>query len=226
MSDVTASPRTGSGIVRNALIAAALLAVFGMVGVGIVAGIAMGTAERIAENERLATLRNIHELIDEHTYNNDIFNDMTTAAHDQLLGSGQPLPVYRARLDGKPVSLVMTAIAPDGYSGRIKLLIGIAWDGTVQGVRVLDHHETPGLGDGIEAEKSDWVFDFNGKSLANPVATGWAVRRDGGVFDQFTGATITPRAIVKAVRHALEYFQLHRESLFAAMQATKPEASQ
>lgn len=206
---------TGAGMVRSALIAAGVLALFGMIGVGVVASIASGTAERIAENERLATLRNIHELIDEHTYDNDIFNDVTSVSHAQLLGSTELLPVYRARREGAPIALIMTAVAPDGYNGRIKLLIGIDYNATVKGVRVLNHHETPGLGDGIEVEKSDWIRRFVGKSLSDPIKAKWAVRKDGGAFDQFTGATITPRAVVKAVRHALEYYLLHREQLFA-----------
>ena len=209
----------GSGMVRSALVAAlaaaGMLALFGMIGVGVVASIASGTAERIAENERLATLRNIHELIDEHTYDNDIFNDVTHVTDAQLLGSTDSLPVYRARREGAPIALIMTAVAPDGYNGRIKLLIGIDYHATVKGVRVLNHHETPGLGDGIEVEKSDWIRRFVGKSLSDPVKAKWAVRKDGGTFDQFTGATITPRAVVKAVRHALEYYLQHRDQLFA-----------
>lgn len=226
MSDQDQQSANDNGIVRNALIAAGILAIFGMVGVGIVAGIAASTADRIAENERLSTLRNIHELIDESTYDNDIFNDVTSAAHEQLLGSKTPLPVYRARRNGEPVALIMTAIAPDGYNGRIKLLIAIDPGGTVLGVRVLDHHETPGLGDNIDIKKSDWILDFAGKSLSNPDKAHWGVRKDGGVFDQFTGATITPRAVVKAVRNALEYFQLHRERLFAPAATPKPEVAQ
>ncbi|MCB1735216.1 MAG: electron transport complex subunit RsxG [Gammaproteobacteria bacterium] len=201
-------------LLRSALVAAGVLALFGMIGVGLVASIASGTAKRIAENERLATLRNLHELIDEDTYDNDIFTDVTNVADLQLLGSRDPLPVYRARREGGPVALVMTAIAPDGYNGRIKLLIGIDYSGTVRGVRVLDHHETPGLGDGIELEKSNWILGFVDKSLTSPVKAKWAVRKDGGIFDQFTGATITPRAVVKAVRHALEYYELRRDQLF------------
>ncbi|MDX1654282.1 MAG: RnfABCDGE type electron transport complex subunit G, partial [Candidatus Competibacteraceae bacterium] len=94
------------------------------------------------------------------------------------------------------------------------LLVGVNWDGTVAGVRVLAHRETPGLGDGIEAERSDWIESFQGKSLGNPPAQQWAVKKDGGAFDQFTGATITPRAVVGAVRRFLEYYRVNRERLF------------
>ena len=140
----------------------------------------------------------------------------TVEVHDPAsLGTDQPVTVYRARKDGRPIAVVLTAIAPDGYSGRIKLLIGILFDGTVVGVRVVSHHETPGLGDAIEVERSDWIIRFSGRSLRNPPAEHWKVKRDGGVFDQFTGATITPRAVVNAVHRALVYFSHHQEQLFA-----------
>jgi electron transport complex protein RnfG len=123
--------------------------------------------------------------------------------------------VYRALKDAKPVALVMSVIAPDGYSGSIKLLVGINTDGTLSGVRAVAHRETPGLGDAIEEQRSDWVQQFNGASLENPPLDRWKVRKDGGDFDQLTGATITPRAVVQAVRNALLYYRQHRETLFA-----------
>ena len=125
------------------------------------------------------------------------------------------MTVYRARRDGAPVALVLTAVAPDGSSGPIELLVGVNADGTVAGVRVLAHRETPGLGDPIEASRSDWVLAFAGRSLGDPPPAGWTVRRDGGAFDQFTGATITPRAVVHAVRRVLEYVGANQEALYA-----------
>jgi len=118
-------------------------------------------------------------------------------------------------LNGKPVAVLATPVAPDGYSGSIKLLVGVYADGTLAGVRVLAHKETPGLGDAIEATRSDWILTFEGKSLNNPPPKAWAVKKDGGAFDQFTGATITPRAVVKAARQFLIYFQQHKEQLLA-----------
>ena len=109
---------------------------------------------------------------------------------------------------------VLTAVAPEGYGGGIRLLVAINYDGTLAGVRVLSHHETPGLGDKIEAERSDWILQFEGLSLENPAPRNWRVKKDGGRFDQFTGATITPRAVVAAVYDALVYFEAHREALF------------
>ena len=105
-------------------------------------------------------------------------------------------------------------LAPDGYGGPIQLLVGINYDETVAGVRVVSHRETPGLGDGIDDRRSDWVLGFDGRSLSDPPPKQWAVERDGGLFDQFTGATITPRAVVKAVRDSLVYFSADKDALF------------
>jgi electron transport complex protein RnfG len=125
-----------------------------------------------------------------------------------------PVMVYRARMDDKPVAALMIVTAPDGYNGDIKILIAIDVSGVILGVRVISHRETPGLGDPIEIERSDWILSFNDKSLINPRDEGWAVRRDGGEFDQFTGATITPRAVVKAVHNTLLYFEANNKVLF------------
>ena len=130
------------------------------------------------------------------------------------LGTQQAVPVYRAFRNGEPVAALLTPVAPNGYSGEIRLLVGIYADGRVAGVRVLGHKETPGLGDAIEIERSDWITSFAGRSLGNPPLEDWKVKRDGGVFDQFTGATITPRAVVQAVRKTLLYFERHRDELF------------
>lgn len=193
---------------------AILLGLFAMVGTGIVALIFTGTEDLIAESERQFMLRSLHEVIRSDLHDNDIFSDMITVIDPELLGTKKPVAVFRARKNGQPVAVAITPIAPEGYVGPIKILVGIATDGTVLGVRVLRHRETPGLGDGIEVKRSDWVLGFNGHSLSNPEGKGWAVRRDGGKFDQFTGATITPRAIVKAVHNALKFYQRNQDKLF------------
>lgn len=200
---------------------AVLLALFAIVGTALVAYTYDRTVSQIAENERQALLRNLHAIIDPSEYDNDIFADTTDVRSSQLLGTAAPVTVYRARKNGKPVAAALSAIAPDGYNGAIKLLVGIYYDGTIAGVRIVSHHETPGLGDRIEIERSDWVTDFAGKSLQDPGPNGWTVRKDGGEFDQFTGATITPRAVVKAVQRALLYFREHRKQIFQAP-AQKP----
>ena len=121
---------------------------------------------------------------------------------------------YRARYRGAPAAVVLAPVAPDGYSGKIRLIVGIQYSGVLSGVRVVSHQETPGLGDKIDVRRSDWIKSFAGLSLRDPQQADWRVRRDGGVFDQFTGATITPRAVVAAVRRSLEYFDTHKDTLF------------
>ena len=197
-----------------------LLALFAVIGASLVALTHHATAARIAANERAALLRSLHTLISPDIHDNDIFTDTLEVRDPALLGSPEPLTVYRARKGGKPVAAVLTAIAPDGYSGNIKLLVAIRADGVLAGVRVVSHRETPGLGDAIDAERSDWILGFAGRSLADPGERGWAVKKDGGIFDQFTGATITPRAVVKAVHKALIYFNRNRQALFAPATAT------
>ena len=192
-----------------------LLGLFAIVGTALIAFTFDNTAERIAAEEREFLLRSIQALIPASSYDNDLYSDTVSVVSPQLLGSRNTVPVYRARKDGKPVALVMEPVAPDGYSGAIKLLVAIAYDGTVLGVRVLSHQETPGLGDNIEIGKSNWITSFTGQSLSKLDNRQWHVKKDGGVFDQFTGATITPRAVVKAVHNSLKYFSQHRDALFA-----------
>lgn len=197
-------------MMRNGL----LLGLFAVVGTGVVALTYHNTKERIADNQRKALLASLHELVPPGDYNNDILQDTTTVIDPKRLGTASPVTVYRARRDGKPVAVVMTPVAPDGYNGDIRLLVAVRYDGTILGVRVIAHNETPGLGDNIELSKSPWITTFKGRTLTNPPPDKWHVKRDGGVFDQFTGATITPRAVVKAVHNCLKYFMSHRKALF------------
>lgn len=168
--------------------------------------------EAVRERAQLAALADV---LPPALYDNDPLRDRIEAT-DPLLGSVQPMPVLRARLHGKPSALVIEAIAPNGYGGPIRLRIGVRRDGTLIAVRVLDEHETPGLGDRIEIGKSDWITQFNGRSLHDPVAEKWKVRKDGGTFDQFAGATVTPRAVVAAVAKALQYYANNRDRLFVS----------
>lgn len=172
------------------------------------------TKNRIKENKRLALLKSIHILISPTAHNNDIFTDIIKVENKNLLGSKKPVKVYRARKDNKPVAVIVNSVAPDGYSGNIELLIAINFNGSLAGVRVTHHKETPGLGDAIEESRSDWITKFKHHSLTDPEKIGWAVKRDSGDFDQFTGATITPRAIVKAVYNTLRYHKEHRDKLY------------
>jgi len=207
-------------MLRSALI----LAVFAMAGVGLVALSFEGTRERIAANERAALLRSLHALVMPEEHDNDIFSDMVQVTSPDWLGTEDPVAVYRARKAGRPVAVVLTPVAPDGYKGSIRLLVGVYHEGTLAGVRIIGHQETPGLGDAVEERRSDWVHGFDGRSLQDPGSDGWKVKRDGGVFDQFTGATITPRAVVGAVYRALQYFATNRDKLFADTPETAPPA--
>ena len=199
---------------RQIIITTIILLMFAIIGTTLVAVTYDRTRDQIAANERATLLRKLHRLIAPEQHDNVLLEDVLAVRDVTLLGTDEPITVYRARKDGKPVSLVIETIAPDGYSGTIRLLVGINIDGSLSGVRVVGHRETPGLGDAIDETRSDWIHVFDGKSLHNPEAAGWAVRKDGGSFDQLTGATITPRAVVKAVRNALLYYRQHQETLF------------
>lgn len=199
---------------KNMIISAVLLALFAITGTFFVSYTFENTIERINENKRLALLKAFHVLIPPSAHDNDIFNDIIEVKNKTLLGSNKAVNIYRARKDKKPVAVIINSVAPDGYNGNIELLVAINYAGTLEGVRVIDHKETPGLGDAIEESRSDWITRFKGKSLTNPGKKGWAVKRDGGEFDQFTGATITPRAIVKAVYNTLSYYKEHRDTLY------------
>jgi len=203
-------------VARSMGIAALILTGFALVGTGLVAVTYSGTKDIIAEAQRAALEASLNELVPAHRYDNQVTEDRIEVVAPEWLGTDQPVTVYRARKAGQPVALFATPTAPDGYAGPIQLLIGVYADGTLAGVRVLEHKETPGLGDGIEARRSSWILGFTGKSLTNPPPKQWKVKRDDGAFDQLTGATITPRAVVKAVHKFLEYVRDHQEKLFAS----------
>jgi electron transport complex protein RnfG len=199
---------------RHILTSTLLLTLFALIGTAGVAYVFDQTEERIAANERAALLASLTEIVPSEAYDNDIVHDVIELEAEELNPRGT-VTAYRARRNGTPSAVVLTVVAPDGYSGPIKLLVGIYADGRVAGVRVVSHRETPGLGDAIDARRSDWIRAFSGRSLGDPPPGEWGVERDGGAFDQFTGATITPRAVVKAVKRTLVYFDAHREALFA-----------
>lgn len=187
---------------KQAFIPSLLLGSFALAGALLLSSVNTLTIDTIAKNEQESLLKQLTEVVDEGSYNNDLLNDFTILDGTDL-GSNIPVTVYRARKDGQPVTAIFVTSTPQGYSGTIKLLVGVRTDQSVSGVRVAQHNETPGLGDKMELRKSDWVLSFNQASLSNPPLSGWKVKKDGGEFDQFTGATITPRAIVHAVREVL-----------------------
>lgn len=172
------------------------------------------TRERITANEQAWIRQRLDALVAPATHDNDLLKDSIAVMAPDLLGSAQPVRIYRARRAGAPVAAVIQPIAPDGYRGPIELLVAIGQDGRLIGVQVIRHQETPGLGDAFESRDVHWLDRFRGRSLTDPPPPRWTVRRDGGDFDAFTGATITPRAIVKAVRNALEYYRRNSQRIF------------
>jgi Na+-translocating ferredoxin:NAD+ oxidoreductase subunit G len=204
---------------KSIILAAAVLALFAIAGTSLVAFTHSATKARIEANEREALLRSLHALVPPQSIDNDIATDTLEVSDAELLGT-PPTTVYRGRKLGIPVAAVLTTTVPNGYSGPIKLLVAVRYDGTLGGVRVISHKETPGLGDKVEESRSDWIYSFTGKSLGNPPLEKWKVKRDGGIFDQFTGATITPRSIVAAVRRTLQYVKAHRDALYDRPAAT------
>ncbi len=204
--------------------AALALFAFAAAGTALVAFTEQHTRARVALNERQALLRELNALVPPAWYDNDLLADRVLVADPARPSAARPsaaqaIVVYRARKQGAPVAAVFAPVAPDGYAGAIALLVAVREDGRLAGVRVTRHRETPGLGDRIEARRSGWIKAFSGLSLDRPPAEQWRVRRDGGVFDQFTGATVTPRAVVRAVRATLVYFGAHRRELFAKRSA-------
>ena len=205
-------PEISRSVIKNSLV----LALFAAVTVAVVAITQQSTESRITEAERAAQIRTLGEILPAHSYDNALLDNMIYL-NESLLGHRKDTPAYLASINGQPAAVIVQANAPDGYSGTISLLIGIMANGTLSGVRVIHHKETPGLGDRIELAKSPWITDFDGKSLINPNEQGWAVKKDHGDFDQFAGATITPRAVVTAVHKALQYFDHNHAQLFAQL---------
>lgn len=196
-----------------ALRGARVLALFALLGTALVAVTYEGTKEKIAENQRLALLKSLGQLVPESEYDNNLLEDRIPLTADPLLGMAENSFAYLAKRNGKVHTVLLTPKTEEGYSGTIKMLVAIQQDGAVTGVRVLQHSETPGLGDLIDIKKSDWILSFNHYSLDNLEAASWNVKKEGGVFDQFTGATITPRAVIQAVYNSLRYFKEHRTQL-------------
>lgn len=211
---------------HSLLRSAASLGLVAVAGTTLLTAVHHLTADRIAEQERRAVLDQLQQIVPAERYDNELQDDWITVTDDEHFPRGQQVVAYRARHGGQPVAVILRFAAIDGYNGPIHLLAGIEADGSLSGVRVTSHRETPGLGDGIEVEKSGWIRSFDGRSLSAPEPARWGVRRDGGEFDQFTGATITPRAVIEAVRQALEYYEGNRRSLFETPAAAAAVAAQ
>ncbi len=197
-----------TAIRKNGLI----LAAFACLSTGVVALTHQLTESQIKKQENIQLLSVLNQVIPKKLHDNELAQSCILL-NDPALGTDNDMPAYVATLNGQPSAIAIEAIAPDGYNGAIKVIIGVKNDGTITGTRVLAHNETPGLGDKIDLRISDWILSFKGKSVTADNEAQWKVRKDGGQFDQFTGATITPRAVVKAVKKAVTYVNENRETL-------------
>ena len=200
---------------RESLRSGVQLALAALLATGLLVGTHALTRERIVQAEHRVQMAALAIVIPPDRYDNDLVDDSIVVAAEAWLGQASST-VHRARLRGEDAALVLSVVAPNGYAGDIELLVAVDRSGRVLGVRVSKHRETPGLGDDIEAGRSDWITRFTGKSLDDPDNAHWAVRKDGGHFDQFAGATVTPRAVVAAVKRCLEFVARHGDALYAA----------
>lgn len=188
---------------------------FTVIGTAILALTFNVTHELIAQSEDAAKLKLINQIVPASLYDNDLLKDAISLPASADLGTDHDTTAYRARLKGKSSIVVLESVAPDGYSGKINLIVAINYNGVISGVRVVAHKETPGLGDYIDIAKNAWITLFAGVSHTSIPDSAWKVKKDGGQFDYMAGATITPRAVIKAVNKALHYFEDNRDKLFA-----------
>ena len=207
-----------AGVTRTGFTLAAVAAICA----ALVAATYRGTAARIAANEQAWLERSLTPALAGVTYDGGITDAKLVLESPHGLPGNDAAIIYRAYAGGEPVAALFAVTAPGGYTGPIRILVGIDIDGGITGVRILEHRETPGLGDGIDQARSDWVRQFDGHSLGAPPLAAWQLVVDGGDFDQLTGATITPRAVVRAVRETLLYFDAHRDEIFTMTAGTAP----
>jgi len=202
-------------IVKHTSKTAITMIAFAFIGTALLAYVFGITRAPIEASEAEARLALFKQILPENTYDNDLLKQVIKIAPSDLLGNHLPTEANIATLNHKAAGVILEAVAHDGYSGDIKLLIAIRADGSISGVRVLAHKETPGLGDYIDIAHGNWIKLFNNESLAKTPAKLWQVKKDGGKFDYMVGATITPRAVVKAVLKAEQFFEMNRATLFA-----------
>jgi len=201
---------------HNMIIAnARKLGLFVFVATAVVFSIFFVTHKQINANERQVMIDQLESVLASVHYDNDLLGTALQLDAIAATGVADPLPYYIAKQHGNIVAYVFTVVAPDGYSGPIKLLIGLKPDGDILAVRVIAHQETPGLGDGIDIKKSSWITQFKQQSLQKTMRSNWKVKKDGGAFDQMTGATITPRAVVKAIKTLLVYYRANKNHLLS-----------
>ena len=198
------------GVIKGGLTLAAMAAICTL----LVAATYQLTAERIAANERAWLERSLEPALSGVFFEGSVTESKLVIPPPHDLPGNDTAIIYRVFAEGAPVAALFAVTARDGYSGPIRILVGAGIDGSVTGVRIVEHRETPGLGDRIDQSRSDWVYQFDGRSLADPVEARWLLEVDGGEFDQLTGASVTPRAVIKAIRDTLIYFDAHRDEIF------------
>jgi electron transport complex protein RnfG len=184
------------------------------------------THGRITANEQAWLEQSLQPALSGLFFDSGVSESRVTIPAPHELPGSEDAVIYRVYSGDSPVAALFVISARDGYAGAIRLLVGIDINGAITGVHVLAHRETPGLGDRIESTKSGWVKQFDGRSLGDPIASGWKIKRDGGEFDQLTGASVTPRAIIKAIKETLVYFEANRVAVFAAAADGQEEASE
>lgn len=204
-----------SNIIKHALKTAIAMLAFAFVGTLMLAYVFIATRPPIEASEKEARLALFKQILPAKNYDNDLLSSQVVIEPNDLLGNSLPSVANVATFQQQPAGVILEAVAHDGYSGDIKLLIAIRADGSVSGVRVLAHKETPGLGDYIDIAHGNWIKLFNDESLQKTPVNKWQVKKDGGQYDYMVGATITPRAVVKAVLKALQYFEMNKQTLFA-----------
>ncbi len=204
-----------------------VLGLFALITSLLLAGTHLATKDKIADSQRRAAQKALLEIIPEERHDNDILTDTLSIPQHywSTLGLEKGGELHLARKNGKVIALIVPTVAPDGYSGAIEMIVGINLDGKIAGVRILNHNETPGLGDKVELKKSPWVLSFDGRSIGSPPAERWKVKKDKGDFDQFTGATITPRAIVAQVARTLLYLSEDKNRILKASQVKSSKRS-
>jgi electron transport complex protein RnfG len=216
-------PNAAGMAIRTAVI----LLIFVVTFTGLLAAAYLWTRPAIEAAAAEEKMKLISEVLPRELYDNDLLQDRRQIAPSAALGLDDASTAYLARTAGEVRALVFEAVAPDGYAGKIRLLLAVAADGSLLGVRVTQHRETPGLGDYIEPRKDrnkarPWISQFDGQSLTSLADGDWRVRKDGGRFDSVAGATVTPRAVIKAVHKALRYVAENRQQLFAARNGGSP----
>jgi electron transport complex protein RnfG len=201
-------------ILKHSVKTAMVMIAFTIAGTLSLAIIHQTTEAPISKAEAAVRMALFAQILVPELHDNDLLQDEIKLPAGGDLGNRDETSIYRARLKGKPSGVILEATAPDGYSGDIKLLVAIKADGEIAGVRVLTHKETPGLGDYIDIAHGEWIKQFDGQSLVKRNDEAWFVKKDGGQFDFTTGATITPRAVVKAVHKVLRFYSINQQAIF------------